>query len=86
MQKSTFQKLLEEESELKQHNSVFRPETSIALEQSIGVCCPFEDKPDCKHFCCTKGKVKNPLRSLKHTPELMITFTAWKMHTCFCKV
>lgn len=34
MPKSAFHTLLEEESELKQHDCVFKPETSSALEQN----------------------------------------------------
>lgn len=45
MPKSAFHTLLEEESELKQHDCVLKPETSSALEQNAGVCRPFEGKP-----------------------------------------
>lgn len=87
MPKTAFHTLLEEESELKQHDCVFKPETSSALEQNAGVCGPFEGKPDCKQRRCTKGGWKHPPGSLKQTPRLILSLTqVWKMHTCSCKV
>lgn len=62
MPKSAFHTLLEEESELKQHDCVFKPETCSALEQNAGVCCPFEGKPGCKRCRCTERRFETSSR------------------------
>lgn len=45
MPKTAFHTLLGDESELKQHGGVFKPETSSAPGQNGGVCRSFEGKP-----------------------------------------
>lgn len=49
MPKTAFHTLLGEESELKQHAGVFKPETSSAPEQNAAVCRPFEGQTALLH-------------------------------------
>lgn len=61
MPKTAFHTLLGEESELKQHDCVFKPETSGALEQNAAVCCPFEGKTDGKQVPSHQRRFENIL-------------------------